>query len=131
MTQHSISFYEDVTVEIHFRNVFRNDYWNVMDYLIQDKPALMVRGKLEARETEWSQEYSHIVGYTVSDIEPVVTIRFRDDVGETVVADVQSGDKEALMALACAGMKFAIIDSYEVLGNDSRRFARLTFREAG
>lgn len=131
MAQHSISFYEDVTVEIHFRNVFRNDYWNVMDYLIQDKPALTVRGKLEARETEWSQEYSHIVGYTVSDIEPVVTIRFRDDVGETVVADVQSGDKEALMALACAGMNFAVIDSYEVFSDKSKMFARIRFREAG
>lgn len=131
MAQHSISFYEDVTVEIHFRNVFRNDYWNVMDYLIQDKPALTVRGKLEARETEWSQEYSHIVGYTVSDIEPVVTIRFRDDGGETVVADVRSDDKETLMALTCAGMSFAVIDSYEVFSDKSKMFARIRFREVG
>ena len=130
MAQHSITFYEDVTVEIHFRNVFKKDYYDVIDYLTQGKPTLTVRGKLEARETEWSQLNSHIVGYTTSDIEPVVTIKFHTDGGETVVADVKSDNKEALMALACVGMKFATIDSYEVLGNDSRTFARLKFREA-
>lgn len=129
MTQHSISFYEDVTVEIHFCNVFKKDYYDLIDYLSSNKPLLMVTGKLEAWETEWSQAYSHIVGYTTSDIEPVVTIRFRNDVGETVVADVKSDNKEALMALACTGMKPTVIDSYEVSGNDSRTFARLKFRE--
>lgn len=131
MAQHSISFYEDVVVKIYFRNVSRKNYNDIIDYLTQSKPKLTVRGKLEARETEWSQEYSHIVGYTTFDIEPVVTIRFRDDYGETVVAHVQSDDKEALMALTCAGMNFAVIDSYEVFGDKSKMFARLMFREAG
>lgn len=130
MAQHSITFYEDVTVEIHFRNVFKKDYYDVIDYLTQGKPTLTVRGKLEAWETEWSQLNSHIVGYTTSDIEPVVTIKFRNDGGETVVADVKSDNKEALMALACAGMKFATIDSYEVFGDKSKTFARIRFREA-
>lgn len=131
MTQHSISFYEDVFVKIYFRNVPRKNYDNIINYLAQSKPKLTVRGKLEARETEWSQEYSHIVGYASFDIEPVATIRFRNDVGETVVAHVQSDDREALMALTCAGMSFAVIDSYEVFSDKSKMFARIRFREAG
>lgn len=131
MAQHSISFYEDVVVKIYFRNVSRKNYNGIIDYLTQSKPKLTVRGKLEALETEWSEEYSHIVGYATFDIEPVATIRFRDDDGETVVADVQSDDKETLMALTCAGMSFAVIDSYEVFSDKSKMFARIRFREAG
>lgn len=129
MAQHSVSFYEDVIAKIYFRNVSKKDYRNIIDYLTQSKPKLTVRGKFEAVETEWSEEYSHIVGYHTFDIEPVVTIRFRDNNGETVVADVKSDDKEALMALVSAGITFAIIDSYEVSGNDSKMFARLKFHE--
>lgn len=129
MIQHSINFYENVTVEIHFRNVFKKDYYNVINYLSQANPTLTVRGKVEAEETEWSRLNSRIVGYTQLNIVPVVTIRFRDDMGEMVVADVRSRDKETLLAVAFAGFKSAIIDSYEVSGNDSRSFAHLTFRK--
>lgn len=129
MIQHSINFYENVTVEIHFRNVFKKDYYNVIDYLSRANPTLTVRGKVEAEETEWSRLNSHVVGYRQLNVVPVVTIRFRDDVGETVVADVRSGDNETLLAVAFAGFKSAVIDSYEVSGNDSRTFARLTFRK--
>jgi hypothetical protein len=129
MIQHSINFYENVTVEIHFRNVFKKDYYNVIDYLSQANPTLTVTGKVEAEETEWSRLNSRIVGYTQLSIEPVVTIRFRDDAGEMVVADVRSRDKETLLAVVFAGYKSAIIDSYEVSGNDSKTFAHLTFRK--
>ena len=129
MIQHSINFYENVTVEIHFRNVFKKDYYNVIDHLSQANPTLTIRGKVEAEETEWSRLNSHVVGYRQLNVVPVVTIRFRDDAGETVVADVKSGDNETLLAVALAGFKSAIIDSYEVSGNDSRAFAHLTFRK--
>lgn len=129
MIQHSINFYENVTVEIHFRNVFKKDYYNVIDYLSQANPPLTVTGKVEVEETEWSRLNSRIVGYTQLNIEPVVTIRFRDDAGEMVVADVRSRDKETLLAVVFAGYKSAIIDSYEVSGNDSKTFAHLTFRK--
>lgn len=129
MIQHSINFYENVTVEIHFRNVFKKDYYNVIDHLSQANPTLTIRGKVEAEETEWSRLNSHVVGYRQLNVVPVVTIRFRDDAGETVVADVKSGDNETLLAVALAGFKSAIINSYEVSGNDSRAFAHLTFRK--
>ena len=129
MIQHSINFYENVTVEIHFRNVFKKDYYNVIDHLSQANPTLTIRGKVEAEETEWSRLNSHVVGYRQLNVVPVVAIRFRDDAGETVVADVKSGDNETLLAVALAGFKSAIIDSYEVSGNDSRAFAHLTFRK--
>lgn len=127
MIQHSINFYENVTVEIHFRNVFKKDYYNIIDYLSQADPPLTVTGKLES---EWARLNSHVAGYNQLNIEPVATIRFRDNVGETVVANVKSRDKQTLLALVCAGYdKPAIIDSYEVSGNDSRTFAHLTFRK--
>lgn len=50
MIQHSINFYENVTVEIHFRNVFKKDYYNVIDYLSQANPTLTVRDKVEAEK---------------------------------------------------------------------------------
>lgn len=127
MVDNTFSFNNDVTIKVYTHdNVPTTRYADLIKHLKDEKPVLVLNGEFIAYETDDSGWHQADKKYAV---EPVADVAFAKQDGKHTICRIEADDAGLMHAIACAGMMSALIFSYEVKTDRSKKFFYLTFRE--